>query len=197
MGHLWSSSGCDGCKHTLTRMHANTHVAWQPTAGPGLQYWWRWLINLWKWLSHMPDLPFFFFNPTQLVSTPWPPWRNNRSITPFCHLTEREKWGSDWKGSLASWCCVSGLSVRRETLMDCRGVETHTHTESLQGVETFPCCSSQGGRALLLFYPRIITHYEEHIVDKECGQSVTNLPFFTIISLMLCYAATEAYNGVT
>jgi len=138
-----------------------------------------------------------FFNPTQLVSTPLPPWRNNRSITPFCHLTEREKWGSDWKGSLASWCCVSGLSVRRETLMDCRDVETHTHTESLQGVETFPCCSSQGGRALLLFYPRIITHYEEHTVDKECGQSVTNLPFFTIISLMLCYAATEAYNGVT
>lgn len=131
---VWTHTCAHACKHT--------QAAWRPTAGPGLNYWWRWLINLWKWLSHMPDL---FFNLTQLLPTPLPPQRNNRSITPFYHLTEREKKGSDWKGFPASWCCVSGLSVRWETLMDCRGRKSiaHTHAKSLLGTETLPCCFSQ------------------------------------------------------
>lgn len=52
---VWTHTDMHACKHTRTQ------AAWQPTAGPELHYWWRWLINLWKWLSHMPDL-FFFFN---------------------------------------------------------------------------------------------------------------------------------------
>lgn len=94
-----------------------------------------------------------------------------------CHLTGREKRGSDWKGFPASWCCVSGPSVRWETLMDCRGREstTHTHIHTCQvitrGWNTSLLFLTQGWVALLFawLYQYIIPHYEEHIVEEEGG----------------------------
>lgn len=167
------------CMQTHLYTRAHTRAAWRPTVWQGLHYWWRWLINLWKWLSHMADL--FFPHLTQLLSAPLPPRRNNRSITAFCHLTEREKWGSDWKGLPPSWCCVSGLSVRRETLMDCRAESaSHTHAKSLQGDETLPCCLSEEGTGqccwLLGFVSiktPIITGYAENTVEED-GRPVCN-----------------------
>lgn len=109
---------------------------------------------------------------------------------------------------LCQWpvCLVGdtdGLSKERASHM-----LSYTLAKLLQETEAFPwfffplpSIEEQAVLQFAGFYQYIITCYEEHILwlKKRAAtlQLIINITLFTINSLMLCYAATEAYNGVT
>lgn len=129
IGHLWSSSGCEKCErkhmtHTQAAMTTNS----KPLGGALLMK----IIN--KPFIKKCFLHYFFVRKQQINHCFLPP--------------DREGKVSDWKGFPVSWCCVSDLSVRLETLMDCRAlIVAHTHAKSLQGrPKCFPFSFTKAGQ---------------------------------------------------
>ena len=172
-------------------MCKRTRAIGRPAAA--LHYWWRWLINLWKWLSRKPDLLIFL----QHNFFPLPLWRNNRSIMPFCCLTDREKWGSDWRGFPASRCCVSGLSVQRETLMDCRSGEREQRAHMPSHYRRMKCCCfSQEDGAVKPFVGISVCNTTLWGVGRSNCAGLFISALYLSFSLMLRSAATEN-EGVT
>lgn len=223
MGHLWSSSGCEECEHTLTRMHANTQAAWQPTAGPRLYYWWRWLIKLWNWLSHMPPSSSSSTSSSLSSLVFWV--KHNFFLFLYCRgETEDQSWLSatwqkgkskgviekvSWPCGAVSVACLSGgghwWTVEGESLAHAL---IHTHAKSLQETEAFPCfffspLPHRGTGSAAVCWPLSVYNnmlWGAYTVVKKRAvtpQLIINITLFTISSPMLCYAATEAYNGVT